>query len=138
MCHTMCHTCVLILRASLACGALFLHQNCAVSRSKRRKPRSFRVEIFENRCARSRKRTQNAGKTLEQSFHACCAGRAGCPELSSVFYTQICGKTSRFSPEIAEISMKFDALFAPHTRPAPAKNAQTSQEYATQCAAHVY
>ena len=102
-----------------------------------RKPRDFCIEIFENQHDRSRRCMQNAGDTLEQSLHACCAGLAGFSELSSALCTEICGKTSRFSREIAKVSMKFDALFAHHTRPAPAKNAQTSQACVTHCATHV-
>ena len=57
---------------------------------------------------------------------------------SAVFFgTKICGKTSRFSREIAKVSMKFDALFAHHTRPAPANNAQKLQACVTRCAVHV-
>ena len=86
-----------------------------------RKPRGFCVENFENQRARGRKRTQNAGKTLKQSLYACCAGRAGCPELCCAVCSEICGKTSRFSLDFAKVSMKFGALFAQHTRPAPSK-----------------
>ena len=102
-----------------------------------RKPRDFRVEIFENQRDRSRRRTQNADKTLRESFDACIAGRAGFPELCSAFCTEICGKLSRFPLEFAKVSMKFDADFAQHTRPAPAKNAQKSQACVTCCAVHV-
>ena len=86
-----------------------------------RKPRDFGVEIFENQRDRSHRRTQNADQTLEQSLHAFCTGRAGFAELCSAFCTEICAKTSRFSLEIAQVSMKFAAVFAHHTRPAPAK-----------------
>ena len=43
------------------------------------------VENFENQRDRSRRRTQNADNTIEQSLDACCAGRTGYPELCSVF-----------------------------------------------------
>ena len=102
-----------------------------------RKPRAFRAEIFENQHDRSRRYMQNAGDTLKQSLHACCAGLAGFSELSSALCTEICGKTSRFSREIAKVSMKFDALFAQHTRPAPANNAQKLQACVRRCAVHV-
>ena len=102
-----------------------------------RKPRDFRVKIFENQRDRSRKRTQNDDKTFGQSFYAYIAGRAGFPELCSAFCTEICGKLSRFPLEFAKVSMKFDAVFAQHTRPAPAKNAQKSQACVTRCAVHV-
>ena len=51
---------------------------------------------------------------------------------ATVFCSEIGRKTSRFSLEIAQVSMNFDALFAQHTRPAPAKRSQTSQE----CVSH--
>ena len=102
-----------------------------------RKPRDFRVEIFENQRDRSRRRTQNADKTFGQSFDACSAGRAGFPELCSAFCTEICGKHSRFLLDFAKVSMKFDAVVAQHTRPAPEKNSKKSQACVTRCAVHV-
>ena len=134
MSHTLRDACLMLLRAFLACGALFLHQTCAVFRSK---PRDFGVENFEKQRDRSCRRAQNDDNTLERSFDAYCAGRAGYPELCNLFCTEICGKTSRFSLEIAEVSMKFDALFAHNTRRAPSKYAQTSQACVTRCAVHV-
>ena len=103
----------------------------------RRKPRDFCVGNVENQLDRSRRRPQNAGKTLEQLLYACCAGRAGFSELANVFCTEICGKPSRFSPEIAKVSMKFDALFVHHTRPAPANNAKKLNKFVRRCAVHV-
>ena len=102
-----------------------------------RKPRDFRVEIFENQRDRSHRCTQNADNTLEQSFDACFAGPAGLHELCSALCTEICAKTSRFSLEIAKVPMKLAAVFAHHTRPALAKNAQKSQAYVTRYAVHV-
>ena len=108
-----------------------------VLKKKVHKPRDFFIDNFENQHDRSRRCMQNAGDTLEQSLHACCAGLAGFSELSSALCTEICGKTSRFSREIVKVSMKFDALFAHHTRPAPANNAQKFQACVTRCAVHV-
>ena len=138
---------------SQACVTRYaVHVRCVCARSSRvarsfctqiaqfsvRKPRDVCVEIFENQHDRSRRCMQNAGDTLEQSLHACCAGLEGFYELSSALCTEICGKTSRFSLDFAKVSMKFDALFAHHTRPAIAKNAQTLRTCVTQCATHVF
>ena len=64
-------------------------------------------------------------------------GRVGYLELCSLFCTDICGKTSRFSLEFANVSMNFAALFAHHTRPAPPQNAQKSQACVTHCVTHI-
>ena len=93
----------------------------------------FCVEFFENQRDRGRRCTQNADKTIEQSFYACIVGRAGLPELCNAFCTDICAKTSRFSFEIANVSMKFDAVVAHHRHPAPSENAQKSQACVAKC-----
>ena len=82
--HVDCF-CVFVLRAAHCFGT-------KIAKFCGRKPRDFCVEICENQRDRSRRRPQNAGKTLKQSFDACCAGRAGFSELTSVFSTEICGK----------------------------------------------
>ena len=69
--------------------------------------------------------------TLDSNF------TVGLPELCSAVCTEICGKRSRFSVEFAKVSLHFDAVFAQHTRPVPAKNAQKSQACVTRCAVHV-
>ena len=102
-----------------------------------RKPRDFGVEIFENQRDRSRRRTQNAKNNIKQSLHACCAGRAGCPELCSAFCTEVSGKTSRFSFHFAKVSMKFRHTFgAPHA-PSACKKAQKAQACVTHCTTHL-
>ena len=102
-----------------------------------RKPRDFCIEMHENQRDRSRRCAQNADETLEESFDACFAGHAGFSELCSAGCTEICAKTSRFSVKIAKVSMKFDAVVAHHTRPAPAKTSKKSQACVTHYAVHV-
>ena len=48
-----------------------------------------------------------------------------------------CGKILRFSVEVAEVSMKFDAIFEHDTRPASPETAKTLRTYAARCAGHV-
>ena len=53
--------------------------------------------------------------------------------LPVFFCTEICGKASRFSREIAKVSMKFDAHFEDHARPAPSEMSQKTQACSTHC-----